>query len=111
MAQPHNGQQTTYRCYTEYRDSGVEWLGKIPAHWEAKRLKTLCAIFNGATVENRRLAFNQFFEDILHDMFESNADIYKKIVDDPHSGELFRRVMFEKMQRQWAGDLPDQAIP
>ncbi len=22
-----------------YKDSGVEWLGQIPAHWEAKRLK------------------------------------------------------------------------
>ena len=25
--------------YREYRDSGVEWLGKIPAHWEVRRLK------------------------------------------------------------------------
>ena len=24
--------------YPEYRDSGVEWLGEIPAHWEVKRL-------------------------------------------------------------------------
>lgn len=27
-----------YQAYTEYKDSGVEWLGKIPSHWEAKRL-------------------------------------------------------------------------
>ena len=25
--------------YPAYKDSGVEWLGKIPAHWEVKRLK------------------------------------------------------------------------
>ena len=25
------------------KDSGVEWLGKIPAHWEAKRLKFILA--------------------------------------------------------------------
>ena len=30
-----------FRPYTEYRDSGVEWLGNIPAHWSAKRLKFL----------------------------------------------------------------------
>ena len=24
--------------YSEYRDSGVEWLGEIPAHWEVMRL-------------------------------------------------------------------------
>ncbi|TXH68493.1 MAG: restriction endonuclease subunit S [Thiothrix sp.] len=28
-----------YRAYAEYKDSGVEWLGAIPAHWEVKRLK------------------------------------------------------------------------
>lgn len=25
--------------YPEYKDSGVEWLGEVPAHWEVKRLK------------------------------------------------------------------------
>lgn len=24
------------------RDSGIEWLGKVPAHWESKRFKFLC---------------------------------------------------------------------
>ncbi|ADY35110.1 restriction modification system DNA specificity domain [Phocaeicola salanitronis DSM 18170] len=24
--------------YSEYKDSGVQWLGKIPSHWEVKRL-------------------------------------------------------------------------
>ena len=28
-----------YQAYEKYKDSGVEWLGKIPDHWEAKRLK------------------------------------------------------------------------
>ena len=27
--------------YPEYKDSGVEWLGEIPAHWRTKRLKLL----------------------------------------------------------------------
>ena len=26
--------------YAEMRDSGVEWLGEIPAHWEILRLKS-----------------------------------------------------------------------
>ncbi len=34
--QPHR-----FRPYPEYRDSGVEWLGNIPAHWRANRLKFL----------------------------------------------------------------------
>jgi type I restriction enzyme, S subunit len=27
-----------YKAYPEYKDSGVEWLGKIPSSWDAKRL-------------------------------------------------------------------------
>ncbi len=27
-----------YKPYPEYFDSGVEWLGMLPSHWEAKRL-------------------------------------------------------------------------
>ena len=26
--------------YPEYKDSGVQWLGKVPAHWEVRRLKS-----------------------------------------------------------------------
>ena len=33
-----------FRRYPDYRDSGVEWLGEIPAHWEVRRLKTLASI-------------------------------------------------------------------
>lgn len=28
-----------WKPYPEYRDSGVEWLGEIPGHWELERLK------------------------------------------------------------------------
>ncbi len=28
--------------YSAYRDSGVEWLGKVPAHWEVRRLRNVC---------------------------------------------------------------------
>ena len=27
--------------YESYKDSGVEWLGEIPSHWEIKKLKHL----------------------------------------------------------------------
>ena len=31
-----------YQKYTEYKDSGIEWLGGIPNHWNSKPLKYLC---------------------------------------------------------------------
>ncbi len=27
--------------YAKYKDSGVEWLGEVPEHWEVKRSKRL----------------------------------------------------------------------
>lgn len=33
--------------YPEYKDSGVEWLGEVPAHWEIPKLKYLARIRNG----------------------------------------------------------------
>jgi type I restriction enzyme, S subunit len=33
-----------YQRYEAYQDSGIEWLGEIPAHWEVKRLKFLATV-------------------------------------------------------------------
>ena len=38
-----------YRAYEKYKDSGVEWLGEIPEHWEALKIKRLTAIKRGAS--------------------------------------------------------------
>jgi len=61
--------------------------------------KALDPIINPSP-ENRRLAFDNIFKDILEDMFEANADIYKKIVDDEPFGVLFRAVMFKKIEER-----------
>jgi type I restriction enzyme S subunit len=36
-----------YRAYPEYKDSGVEWLGKMPTAWVLSRLKYMAHIKNG----------------------------------------------------------------
>ena len=33
------------------KDSGIEWIGKIPEHWEIKPIKTIAKIYNGREVE------------------------------------------------------------
>ena len=37
----------TGQPYPAYRDSGVEWLGKVPEHWEVRSLGTLGWFFKG----------------------------------------------------------------
>jgi type I restriction enzyme S subunit len=36
-----------FKAYPAYRDSGVEWLGEIPGHWEVKPLKHVAGFVNG----------------------------------------------------------------
>lgn len=38
-----------YKAYPEYKDSGVEWLGRVPKHWSANPLKFLCT-FNDQVI-------------------------------------------------------------
>ena len=33
-----------YQKYAEYQDSGVEWLGEIPSHWNQTYLKYVVLI-------------------------------------------------------------------
>ena len=49
------------------------------------------------SVENRKLAFGDFFSETLEDMISTNVEIYKKINDDPNFGALFREFMFTKL--------------
>ena len=38
-----------YQKYAEYKDSGLDWLGQIPNHWEVKKLKYLGEAIIGLT--------------------------------------------------------------
>ena len=33
--------------YPEYKESGVEWLGRVPGHWEVRRIKQVAQILRG----------------------------------------------------------------
>lgn len=35
----------SFQRYPAYKDSGVEWLGEVPAHWDVLRLKQACEVF------------------------------------------------------------------
>ena len=51
--------------YEEYKDSGVEWLGEVPVHWQVKPLKRIGSFKAGAGfpddeqgVEGEELSFH-----------------------------------------------------
>lgn len=37
------------------KDSGVEWLGEVPAHWEVKRIKDLSSLQSGNTIVSEQI--------------------------------------------------------
>jgi len=39
------------------KDSGVEWLGEVPAHWELTPLKYLCSFSGGGTPSKENLSY------------------------------------------------------
>jgi len=63
------------------KDSGVEWLGEVPEHWEIKRLKYLCDIQTGTrntenAIENGKYPFfvrSQTVERINSKTFDCEA--------------------------------------
>ena len=34
-------------CKAEFKDSGIEWIGKIPKHWTVTKMKQVALFFNG----------------------------------------------------------------
>ena len=39
------------------KDSGVEWLGQVPEHWEVAPLKYLCTFSGGGTPSKENLSY------------------------------------------------------
>lgn len=44
--------------YDEYKDSGVEWIGEVPKHWEVIPLKFTGAFGNGLTYSPKDVVDN-----------------------------------------------------
>ncbi|MFZ3576178.1 restriction endonuclease subunit S [Tenacibaculum finnmarkense] len=60
--------------YSTYKNSGVEWLGEIPEHWEVVKLKYLSEIFNGDSL-NESLKKKYESDDLSHLAYISSKDI------------------------------------
>lgn len=46
-----------YKPYPAYKDSGVEWIGRVPEHWQIAPVKAISTILNGATPESAKTEY------------------------------------------------------
>jgi type I restriction enzyme S subunit len=53
-----------FNPYPKYKDSGIEWLGEVPEHWEVKRLKYSATINDEALPETTDPALELTYVDI-----------------------------------------------
>jgi len=67
------------RAYEEYKESGYDWLGKIPAHWRKTKLREL------TKESNERRGQRQDLE--LLSVYREFGVIIKNSRDDNHNSE------------------------
>ena len=76
----------TGQPYPAYKDSGVEWLGRVPEHWECDRLTDLVILVNGFPFDST--------------LFHPSAGVPLVRIRDLHSSTT---------EVNWAGDPVPQA--
>jgi type I restriction enzyme S subunit len=74
--------------YPKYKDSGVEWLGEVPEHWEVKPLKSIAS----------------FNDEVLPESFSADEEI--EYVD---IGSVSLAGGIERTETMGFGDAPSRA--
>ena len=79
-----------YQQYDEYKDSGVEWLGEIPNHWEVVPIKHL-AILNPkkSTLSQDLMSDECSFVPMEKLKFNSLVLDEKKVIKDVYDGYTY----------------------
>lgn len=49
--------------YEAYKDSGIEWIGEIPEHWETLRLKNIGKLYSGLSGKSGNDFSKEFSKD------------------------------------------------
>lgn len=75
---------------TSLKDSGVEWLGKIPTHWEVKKLKHLGKLQNGINIGAE--AFGSGFPFVSYGDVYKNSSLPKNIQGLVESSEIDQKL-------------------
>ena len=49
----------SFRKYAEYKESGIEWLGEVPEHWEVSLLKRRYQVTLGKMLKSKQTSLNE----------------------------------------------------
>ena len=71
--------------YEKYKDSGIEWIGEIPEHWEVKRIKYINSYQNGRNPKDLKIVWNDNYEIYLAMDYLRENPIQVNYVEDPEN--------------------------
>ena len=60
------------------KDSGIEWIGEVPEHWEVKRMKELSAIGSGTTPKSGE---DKYYENGIHPWLNT-SDVQDCVINE-----------------------------
>ncbi len=64
--------------YNKYKDSGIEWIGEIPSHWEVKKVKHSFTFKTGFTPPTGK---SEYYENGNH-VWINISDLQEKYIED-----------------------------
>jgi len=88
--------------YPEYKDSGVEWLGEVPVHWDVLQLKRMFHIVGGSTPK----ADIEFWDDQI--LWATPADLSKR--ESVYISDTERRISVAGLESCAASLVPKNSI-
>ena len=86
-----------FRRYPEYKESGVDWIGKIPRHWRVKKLKNISKIvasYVDKHINPDEIQVNlcNYTDVYYHEKIDSSIDFMKGSCNhDEHERSLIRK--------------------
>lgn len=89
-----------WRRYRAYKDSGIEWLGEIPEHWEVRRLKRGYEVQLGKMLRNEPLSEQDTLEPYIR-----AANVYWEGIDISDIKEMWFSPGEKKQYEVSKGDL------
>ena len=79
--------------YDAYKDSGVEWLGEVPEHWQIRRVKELGNLVLGKMLDNNNGAgkrFKNYLKSKNIGWLVPNVISVEEMYFSPHETRLYR---------------------
>ena len=89
--------------YSSYKDSGVEWLGEIPEHWESQKMKYLGKMFAGLTDKKG----DDFAKEISEDKmpFIPFTNVCNNLKIDKNQMQYVKIKLYEKQNKVQKSDI------